>query len=156
MAAFWRKGVEMKKTEIEALRKIWFGGRPKLRQGQLWLVNQAEKNGYSESFRGRRFYFYGGEIDKNQALNLPISSSVGDLMNDSIAKVSAEIDWNETKILAQVHDSILMETTQDALPSVAKMVKEVMEQKVQIRGREIIFKTDAKIGVNWGEMRSYT
>jgi DNA polymerase-1 len=152
MAAFWRKGIEMKKSEIEALRDIWFNGRPKLYHGQRWLVNEAQRNGYSESFGGRRFYFYGGEVDKNQALNLPISSSVGDLMNDSITKVSAAIDWNETTILAQIHDSLLMETTQEALPKTKQVVMDIMQQTVQIRGRSLKFMVDAKSGLNWSKL----
>lgn len=154
LAAFWKKNIEYSKAEVERIRNEWFRIRPAFKQGQRSLVAVAEANGFAESWDGRREYYYGGEVDKNQAINFPIQASVGDMVNKAVERVDRTIDWDTTCLLAQVHDSLIIETIPEQVQWVCGMLKEVMEQTVEIRGHKLLFGIDCKVGDNMGEMHA--
>ncbi len=53
-------------------------------------------------------------------------------------------------MLLQVHDELVVETPQDELFATAERVQAVMEGAYQL---SIPLITDARYGVNWGEMQ---
>ena len=81
-----------------------------------------------------------------------MQSTAGDIMNRSIINLSGKLDWAETPILLQVHDAIVVETPKVNVAKTAALMKECMEQEVELHGHKIRFPVDCSVGPNWGEM----
>ena len=61
-----------------------------------------------------------------------------------------ETKFPDSKMLLQVHDSILVESPQNDAPMVADLLKEVMEAVYP--QLEVNLDVDCTLGDNWGEL----
>lgn len=59
------------------------------------------------------------------------------------------------KLLLQVHDSIAIETPEDAVNQTALDLQNAMTCPLQIHGREMIIPVDIQIGKSWGELTDW-
>ncbi|MGH7157163.1 MAG: DNA polymerase, partial [Candidatus Saccharimonadales bacterium] len=82
-------------------------------------------------------------------INHPLQGSAADIMKIAMINVAAKLD-SDSKLLLQIHDSLILETPKAKADKVGKMVKEQMENaytKLPVK-----LKTDISIGQNWGEL----
>jgi DNA polymerase-1 len=56
---------------------------------------------------------------------------------------------SRARLLLQVHDELLLELPQEELHTTARLVRDVMENAFPL---SIPLSTEARYGVNWGEM----
>lgn len=92
------------------------------------------------------------EIER-QAVNTPVQSLASDIALSALIRLDKRIrsgDLGGTRLLLTVHDSVLLETAEDAT-EIAKLVKEEMERPVL--DDWLAFPADVKIGERWGDLK---
>ncbi|MEI7521931.1 MAG: DNA polymerase I [Candidatus Saccharibacteria bacterium] len=145
----------------------YFEVRPKLLKYIEAVREQAKTKGYVETLYGRRrptpdalsANFAVREAAYRAAVNMPFQGTAADIMKMAMISVQQMLDKlieekdysseNQPKILLQIHDSILVECIESQAESVAKMIKETMENVVKL---PIKLTADTAIGKNWGEL----
>ena len=116
----------------------------------------ARKNGYVETLLGRRRNI--PEINspnmqvasgaERMAINMPIQGLAADIMKLAMIKVANEYKNNpDVKMLLQIHDEIILEVKEKLAEEVAKKVKDILENVIQLK---VPLLADVKIGDNWG------
>jgi DNA polymerase-1 len=81
---------------------------------------------------------------------MPIQGLAADIMKLAMIAVSSNYKKNTAvRILLQIHDEIILEVKTEEAESVAKKVKELMENVYPL---SVPLIADVKIGDNWGEI----
>jgi len=132
-----------------------FGG---VRDYLASVVEDARKNGYTETIMGRRRYFpdltstdrQRRDMAERMALNAPIQGSAADIVKSAMLKVDNVLKKNNLKsrILLQVHDELVIEVWPGELEKVKTLVKEEMG-----KAADLLVPLDVSIGVgsSWDE-----
>jgi DNA polymerase-1 len=89
---------------------------------------------------------------ERMAINMPVQGTAADLMKLAMIEVDAKLSKisKESRLLLQVHDELVLEVPEDEVENVAEAVQDIM-QHVEKIGVPIV--VDAKVGVNWEEMK---
>jgi DNA polymerase-1 len=135
----------------------YFEIRPKLKEYIEKTKKLAAEQGYVETILGRRrptpdvhsSNFQVREAAYRAAVNMPLQGSAADIMKLAMIEVAKNLD-KDSKMLLQIHDSLIIETPVKNAESVGKMVKQTMEDaytKLPIK-----LKADISTGKNWGEL----
>ncbi|HEY0907722.1 MAG TPA: DNA polymerase [Candidatus Paceibacterota bacterium] len=125
----------------------------------------AERDGYTETFFGRRRYFEGLKSKlpfiraaaERMAINAPIQGTEADIVKIAMIRISDYIKENKLEdsvhILMQVHDEIVLEAKDSVAKKIVPDIKKIMEAIIDPKDiHGIVIATEAKIGQNWGEM----
>jgi DNA polymerase I len=127
---------------------------------------EAEKNGYTETFFGRRRYFDGIKSKlpfiraaaERMAINAPIQGTSADIVKIAMKKVDNFILENNLQekiyLILQIHDELIYEIEENLVEEVAPKIKEIMQNIIpleKISGVPIIVNSVA--GPNWGELK---
>lgn len=143
-------------NEAREFIQRYFQIRPKLKAYIEKLRAQAEKDGYVETLLGRRrptpdvqsSNFVVREAAYRAAINHPMQGTAADIMKIAMNKVADKLEDN-SRMLLQIHDSILLEVPKTKAESIGKMVKETMEDAYKL---PVKLKADIAVGKNWGEL----
>ena len=122
---------------------------------------RAHKQGYVETFFGRRRYF--PEINsaiaqvragaERMAVNAPMQGTAADIIKLAMIKIQTFLkdsyQQNEVAMVLQVHDELVFEAKEQIARKLLVPIKKMMEGVVDF-GVPIV--VDIKTGVNWGEM----
>jgi DNA polymerase-1 len=125
----------------------------------------AARQGYTETFFGRRRYFEGIKSSipyvkaaaERMAINAPIQGTQADIVKLAMVEIAHWLHKEgleeEIHMLLQVHDELVFEMKEGALQTHAPKIKQIMEQVVSEEERDgIPYKAEGKAGSNWGEM----
>jgi DNA polymerase-1 len=128
---------------------------------------ETVRKGFTETFFGRRRYFEGinskipfiRAAAERMAINAPIQGTEADIAKIAMIKIDEYITANklekDVKILMQVHDEIVCEVKEELVKKIEPHIKKIMESIIdpkEIHG--IVCTAEAKVGDNWGEMKS--
>lgn len=82
------------------------------------------------------------------ALNTPIQGSAADIIKKAMLNVYNKLKENglKSKLILQVHDELIVETFEEELDQVKKIVKEEMENVIKL---EVQLIADISIGKSW-------
>ncbi len=124
------------------------------------LKEFAHREGYVETLHGRRrpmpdiqsSNYMVRQGAERAAMNMPIQGTEADLMKLAMINVEKELENKhpDTRMLLQIHDSILVETPEADAQTVAKLLRTVMEAVYPELPVQLT--VDTKIGDNWGEL----
>jgi len=127
----------------------------------------AARQGYTETYFGRRRYFEGIESKipfvraaaERMAINAPIQGTEADIIKIAMARVAEflrkEKLVDKIFLLLQVHDELVYEITNDLVKEIAPKIKEIMENILPlIETKEVPIVVEVAIGGNWGNMKS--
>jgi DNA polymerase I len=137
--------------------KRYFEIRPKLKEYIEETKKLAAEQGYVETLLGRRrptpdvqsSNFIVREAAYRAAVNMPLQGSAADIMKIAMNNVAAKLD-EDSKLLLQIHDSLILEVPKAKADKVGQMVKDTMENaytKLPVK-----LKADISTGQNWGEL----
>jgi DNA polymerase-1 len=138
------------------------------------ILEFAHENSYVENIFGRRRYFQNinsnnkmlQKEEERQAFNTVIQSAAADIMKQAMIKIKANLSqniepellsdtvlnasesFNIPRIILQVHDEILIECQEKNLSSVQNILKDCMENTVELRVPLI---ANLGFGKNWLE-----
>ena len=142
------------RTYIEA----YFTRYPGIRDYMERMREQARELGYVLTSFGRRCYVPGIH-DKNaarrqyaerQAINAPLQGGAADIIKRAMVRLPRAIAdaGLSARMLLQVHDELLFETSEDEAPRVAALVRDIMENAAQLSVPLVV---ETGIGNNWAE-----
>jgi DNA polymerase-1 len=125
----------------------------------------AERDGYTETFFGRRRYFEGLKSKlpfiraaaERMAINAPIQGTEADIVKIAMIRIAEYIRDKKlddsVHILMQVHDEIVLEAKEGIIEKITPDIKKIMEAIINPKDiHGITISTEAKVGDNWGEM----
>lgn len=147
-------------AEAEDFVKAYFQQFPGVKFYLDNIRRLAASQGYVETLLGRRRYFPGLKSQTNfnirsreerEAINAPIQGTAADIMKLAMLRVPAALRSAglRSRLLLQVHDELVLECPTGELATTARLVREIMENAYHI---SIPLSTEARSGVNWGEM----
>lgn len=158
-------GVALTDEEASEYRARFFEKYSYLPAWHRKVKEEAVKNGYVETLFGRRRYLdglkYGGGAEKGaalrQAVNTSVQSVASDMMILALGLIHRLIVCGpyDAKIVATVHDSVLLETAEDGAEGVARKAKYIMEHlPLSHFGVKLNVPIEAglSMGHRWGEM----
>lgn len=120
------------------------------------VVNNTKQTGYTETIFGRRRYM--PEINSSNgalrqfaertAKNAPIQGAAADVIKLAMVAVDKKFkELNlESKLIAQVHDELVVDTKISEVEVVKKILKEVMEGVVNL---DVVLEASLSWGDNW-------
>lgn len=129
---------------------------------------EAESNGYTKTFFGRRRYFEGIKSKipfikaaaERMAINAPIQGTNADIIKIAMKKIDYFLEENQLEenvhLLMQIHDELVYEVADSVLVKFAKEAKQIMENIIppeKIEGVPIV--ANVSVGKNWGEMEPF-
>lgn len=147
-------------AEAENFVKAYFEQFPGVKRYLDETRSLASRQGFVETLLGRRRYFpnlaEGGNAalrgrEEREAINAPIQGTAADIIKLAMIHLPGALEnaGSQARLLLQVHDELLLEVAREELTSTARIVQEVMENAYQL---SIPLSTEARYGLNWGEM----
>ena len=123
------------------------------------VKEQAKVDGYVETLFGRRrpmpdihsSNFVVRQAAERAAINMPIQGTEADLMKLAMTQVDKQLGtkYDETNMLLQIHDSILLECPEGDTRRIGELLKETMESVYKLPVR---LDVDVTVGDNWGQL----
>ena len=91
------------------------------------------------------------EFGKRAAMNAPVQGSAADLVKVAMVNVDSELKKRnlKSKLILQIHDELILNVPADEKPQVMQLVKEQMEQAMQL---SVPLKVEVSFGSNWLEV----
>ena len=129
---------------------------PEIKEYLDKTVVDAKNNGYTETIFKRRRYIPElsssnhnlQKFGERTAMNAPIQGSAADVIKIAMIDVYNKIKelGLKSKMVAQVHDELIIDTVACELEIVKKMIKETMENAVKLN---VLLESDVEIGKTW-------
>lgn len=141
--------MHLSQKDAEKMRADFFGVYPGLQRVTRQAARKSEARGYALLWSGRRRHFEDGS-GAHKAFNAVIQGGAAEMVKRTMLALDKVIDWNDCKMLLQVHDSIVFEIrqgTEDYWLPIIRMTMESVSNLHQKFGM-IPFPTDAKL---WGK-----
>ena len=136
------KDLQVSRKEAKDIIDTYFTKYPDIRKYMYDIVEFAKENGYVKTLLGRIRYIK--ELsDRNYmkrlsgeriALNTPIQGTAADIMKIAMIKTQKELQKLNlnAKIVLQIHDELVIETTKEDLQKVKEVLINSMENAVKI------------------------
>lgn len=159
-------GVDLTEDEAAEYRKRFFELYEGLPEWHRRTKEAATRNGYVETLFGRVRYLDGitywsgsrKEAALRQAVNTSVQSVASDMMILALGLINRLIvnsDKYDAKIIATVHDSVLLEINRDGAEETARKAKYIMEHlPLKHFGvtMDVPIEAGLAVGDRWGEM----
>jgi len=153
---------ELTLSEAETFVKAYFEKFPGVKKYLDGIRKLAAQQGYVETLLGRRRYFPALQGKSNvqvknreerEAINAPVQGTAADIMKLAMLKVPPALKAAglKARMLLQVHDELVLECPKQEVKETALVVQEAMANAYPL---SIPLSTEARYGVNWGEMKS--
>lgn len=123
------------------------------------ILDQARKDHYVETLFGRRrpmpditsTNFMIRQGAERAAINMPIQGTEADLMKMAMVECHKllTINYPNSLILLQIHDSLVVQSQESEAPAVAALLQETMQSVYSL---PVKLDVDVTIGDNWGEL----
>lgn len=152
------QSLDIEVNQASKLMDEYFKRFGRVRDYLATVVEDARKNGYTETIMGRRRYFpdltsadrQRRDMAERMALNAPIQGSAADIVKSAMLKVDKVLKENSLKsrLLLQVHDELVIEVWPGELEMVKTLVKSEMG-----KAADLLVPLDVSIGVgsSWDE-----
>lgn len=136
--------------------KKYFEIYPEIKTYLNDCIEETKKTGYTLTLYNRRRYMpeinsTNGALRKfseRAAMNAPIQGTAADIMKIAMIKVQNKLDelGFESKIVAQVHDELIIDTKEKELEEIKCVVKQTMEEAVSL-GVKLV--SEVECGKTW-------
>ncbi len=144
--------------EAAAFIDVYFKRYPRVKEYIQQMIELAREQGFVTTLLGRRRYIpeinspnrQKREFAERTAINTPIQGSAADLIKVVMIDIQKELKNRKSRMILQVHDELVFEVHKDELDEVREMVKDKMENTVDL---EVPVKVDIGVGENWLEAK---
>ena len=150
------ENLDIPRSEAREIINNYFEEFPTIRSYMDSNIQFAKEHGYVETIMGRRRYLRDinssnqtvrGFAERN-AINAPIQGSAADVIKIAMINIQKELKGKRSKMLMQVHDELVFDAHNDEVDELRSMVKEQMENAVQLAVPLVV---DINVGKNWLE-----
>jgi DNA polymerase-1 len=143
----------------------YFAKFPEIKLYMDKTIKFCRKSGYVNNIFGRKSHFININ-DKNYnvrnfqeraAINAPIQGSASEIMRLAMIRLDKRLKEQKnkkTKMLLQIHDELIFETSKEEVKRISKIIIEEMSSVVKSEHHSfsIPLTVDLNIGDNWGEL----
>ncbi len=157
------KQINVTNHEAEEFLNAYFARFPEIKVYMDRTIKFCRKSGYVNNIFGRRSHFININ-DKNYnirnfqeraAINAPIQGSASEIMRLAMIRLSKrfnEENFKKTKMLLQIHDELIFETSKVEAKRISKVIIDEMSSVTDsdIHSFSIPLTVDINIGDNWG------
>lgn len=149
---------DLKITQKEAAAYIegYFEKYPKIKEYLDGCISFARDHGYVKTIFNRKRdipeinskNFNLREFGKRKAMNTPIQGTAADIIKLAMVHVHQALrdEGLKSKVILTVHDELLLEVYRPEQEKVAKLLKEKMEQAVNLK---VVMSVEVHSGENW-------
>jgi DNA polymerase-1 len=131
--------------------KRFFQAHPEVKAWQEALLESAQKTGrVREPLSGKERIFW-GSVNPSEALNYPVQTAAGYLINKAITRVSKRLQWPSEGILLQLHDALYVDGPNPF--RLATVLREEMGLTLELGGRSMKAEVDVSVGKNCGALK---
>ena len=158
------KQISVSNNEALDFINAYFKKFPEIKSYMNDTIRFCRKNGFVNNIFGRRIHLKNIN-DKNYAIrsfqeraaiNAPIQSSAADIIRLAMIKISSDQKQKKIpfKMLLQIHDELIVETSEKNKMSVLKFVKDSMisVSSSKLHKFSIPLEVNIDFGYNWGEI----
>ena len=161
-----KEALKTTRAEAQEFYNEYFAVFPRLAVYVDEVKAQAAREGYTQTYFGRRRYFEGinstipfvRAAAERMAINAPMQGTQSDIVKLAMIRID---DWltksgmkDKAYLLLQVHDELVFEIDAAAVDACAPKIKEIMEDVIPKKDTKgIPFVAEGKAGKNWGEMQ---
>lgn len=148
------------RKEADAYISAYFTKYPKIKTYMEETIKNATEQGYVSTLWHRRRAmpelqsgnFIQRSFGERVAMNMPIQGSAADIIKIAMVKVHKALKEGgyRSRLILQVHDELLIETHKDEKEAVAKILKDNMEQAVEL---DVPLDVDVHEGASWFEAK---
>lgn len=162
-----RASLGTSREEAQDFYDQYFAAFPRLATYLDEVKQDAARLGYTKTLFGRRRYFEGIKSSipfvrasaERMAINAPIQGTQADVVKLAMVEIDQWIQketlQDDVHLLLQVHDELVFEVSKNKVVEYAPRIKQIMENVLLPEKRNNIpFKTEGKVGSNWGDMKS--
>lgn len=154
----WGLAEELHISPIEAKNFIdrYYEAYPEIKEYLEKTVEDAKKDGYTSTIFNRRRYMPDinsanhtvREFAKRTAMNAPIQGSAADIIKLAMIEVDKEIAKRklESKIVAQVHDELIIDCKKEEVEKIKILLKDVMENVANL---DVKLEVSIESGKTW-------
>lgn len=150
------KDIGVSVAEAKKYIKNYLDNFPKVSEFMDKTVADAEKNGYVTTIFGRRRYIPELKASnknlkafgKRAAMNAPIQGAAADIIKIAMVNVYKKLKEEklDARLILQVHDELIIESSVKDKDKTAKLLKEEMENAVKLA---VPFTVDVHDGESW-------
>ncbi len=158
------KQISVSNQEALDFINAYFKKFPEIKEYMNYTIKFCRKNGYVNNIFGRRIHLRGIN-DKNfsvrsfqerAAINAPIQGSAADIIRLAMIKMNNLIKEDKkfrTKLLLQIHDELIFESSEESKDYVEKTIKKAMSSVSNSDHHifSIPLEVTVNSGYNWGE-----
>ncbi len=164
ITGFWlAKTLECNTWEAQKYVDAFYERYPGVRKYYDTLLEEARRNGYVETYFGRRRYIPGvndanktmRSIAEREAMNMPVQWTAADMIKIAMVELDARIRemWLTGSMILQVHDELVFDIPPSEMEIFEKLVREVMEWVLINSGEYLPIIADISTGKNWAEAK---
>ena len=138
--------------------KLYFDRYPKVKEFLDATIKQAQETGFVTTMFGRRRYlpqinsknFHQRGLAERMAMNTPIQGTAADIIKLAMIRAEKDLQGLKSRLIIQVHDELVIETTADEIAQVEKIIRAAMENVCSLKVPLIV---DIHSGRNWAEAK---
>ena len=150
------KNIKCSVKEASEYIKKYFDSYPKVKEYMQNNVEFARKNGYVSTLLNRRRYIR--EINspnynlrsfgERASMNMPLQGSSADIIKIAMVKVYNRLkrECPDVKLILQVHDELILDSSEKDATKASKILKEEMENAVSLT---VPLTVECKVGKTW-------
>ncbi len=136
------KSLNIEQKEASKLIENYFSQFPSIRGYLEEVVKSAEEKTYTSTLLGRKRYinelssssFQIRSMGKRIAMNAPIQGTASDIMKKAMVNISKKIEnYDDTKILLQIHDEIVVESSDVSVQKIKEIVEIEMKNAARLK-----------------------
>jgi DNA polymerase-1 len=143
-------------SEIGPMLKAMDDDVPEIMAWHNKCWQDAERTGMLyDGFGVPRVLFEPPGRRRQVAYSSPTQTTASGIMNRATVRIYQSKDkfHPDTRLICQVHDSLVAEVREDQVEKEALTMKKLMESPVTIWGKQVTFPVEAKWGKRWGSMK---
>lgn len=146
-------GIKLSESEAKKIMDNFFKSYSGLSQWHKKTKSRLYNQGVSETRTLSDRIRYFDNASPQQILNTPIQGTGADMLKLALGRlVSALKPFNgKARILATVHDEIILEASEDIAEDVARVLSEVMVNSGKEFLKRVPIEADSSIGNNWSD-----
>jgi DNA polymerase-1 len=128
------RNLRIPRAEAQGFIDRYFERFPGIKEYMAETVRFAQANGYVQTLFGRKIHTPeinakgpGAGFAKRAAINAPIQGTAADVIRRAMIRMPDAIAGIDAKMLLQVHDELLFEVEDSAVPELIRVAKGIME-----------------------------
>lgn len=151
------KSLGISQKDAQTFIDGYFARFPRVRSFFDQVKSTGRETGYVETFLGRRRYFpdlksansMRRSMAERAAMNMPLQGGASDLIKLAMVQVARALTDQPAYMLLQVHDELVFEVPQDALPTFQGLIGPIMANAFPF---DIPIEVEMKAGPSWYDL----